>query len=36
MLGTYHGDIRQRPNEKDLLKAEMFIDEKLEEIAERT
>jgi hypothetical protein len=36
MPRTYHGDIRQRPNEKDLLKAEMFIEEKLEEIAERT
>ena len=34
--GTYHGDIRDRPNEKDLLKAEMFIEEKLEEIADRT
>jgi hypothetical protein len=34
--GTYHGDIRGRPNERDLLKAEMFIEEKLEEIAERT
>jgi hypothetical protein len=33
--GTFHGDIRDRPNEKDLLKAEMFIEEKLEEIAER-
>jgi hypothetical protein len=33
---TYHGDIRDRPNEKDLLKAEMFIEEKLEEIADRT
>ena len=32
---TYHGDIRDRPNEKDLLKAEMFIEEKLEEIADR-
>ena len=32
---TYHGDIRGRPNEKDLLKAEMFIEEKLEEIAAR-
>ena len=30
---TYHGDIRERPNERDLLKAEMFIEEKLEEIA---
>jgi hypothetical protein len=34
--GTYHGDIRDRPNEKDLLKAEMFIEEKLEEIADRS
>ena len=33
--GTFHGDIRDRPNEKDLLKAEMFIEEKLEEIADR-
>jgi len=32
---TYHGDIRDRPNEQDLLKAEMFIEEKLEEIADR-
>ena len=32
---TYSGDIRDRPNEKDLLKAEMFIEEKLEEIADR-
>jgi hypothetical protein len=32
----YHGDIRDRPNERDLLKAEMFIEEKLEEIADRT
>jgi hypothetical protein len=32
---TFHGDIRDRPNEQDLLKAEMFIEEKLEEIAER-
>ena len=31
----YHPDIQERPNEKDLLKAEMFIEEKLEEIAER-
>lgn len=31
---TYHGDIRGRPNERDLLKAEMFIEEKLEEIAD--
>ena len=34
-LGTYHGDIRDRPNEKDLLKAEMFIEEKLEQIENR-
>jgi len=33
--GTFHGDITGRPNETDLLKAEMFIEEKLEEIAER-
>ena len=32
---TYHGDIQDRPNERDLLKAEMFIEEKLEEIADR-
>jgi hypothetical protein len=30
---TFHGDIRNRPNDSDLLKAEMFIEEKLEEIA---
>lgn len=34
--GTFHGDIRDRPNERDLLKAEMFIEEKLEEIADRS
>lgn len=33
---TFHGDIRDRPNEKDLLKAQLFIEEKLEEIADRT
>jgi hypothetical protein len=33
---TFHGDIRGRPNKRDLLKAEMFIEEKLEEIADRT
>jgi hypothetical protein len=32
---AYHGDIRERPNERDLLKAQMFIEEKLEEIAEK-
>ena len=29
----YHGDIRKRPNENDLLKAEMFVEEMLEKIA---
>ena len=33
---AYHLDIQNRPNEKDLLKAEMFIEEKLEEIADGT
>ena len=33
---TFHGDIRDRPNEKDLLRAEMFIEERLEEIADRS
>ena len=33
---TFHGDIRDRPDEKDLLKAQMFIEEKLEEIADRS
>jgi hypothetical protein len=32
---TYHGDIRDRPNEKDLLRAEIFIEDRLEEIADR-
>jgi hypothetical protein len=36
MPRTFHGDIRDRPNEKDLLKAEMFIEEKLEEMADRS
>jgi hypothetical protein len=31
MPRTFHGDIRDRPNEKDLLKAQMFIEEKLDE-----
>jgi hypothetical protein len=30
--GSYHGDIRGRPNTTDLLKAKMFIEDKLEEI----
>jgi flavodoxin len=30
-LDTWHGDIRNRPNERDLLKAEIFLEEKLEE-----
>ena len=29
--GTWHGDIRQRPNERDLMKAEIFMAEKIEE-----
>lgn len=33
---TFHGDIRDRPNEKDLLKAQMFIEDRLEEIADRS
>jgi menaquinone-dependent protoporphyrinogen IX oxidase len=32
---TFYGDIRDRPNEKDLLRAEMFIEEKLEAIIDR-
>ncbi|OFW58704.1 MAG: hypothetical protein A2133_08310 [Actinobacteria bacterium RBG_16_64_13] len=32
---TYHGDIRDRPNETDLLEAERFIEERLREIAGR-
>jgi hypothetical protein len=36
MPRTFHGDIRDRPNEKDLLEAQMFIEEKLDEIADRT
>jgi len=35
MEGTFHGDIRDRPNEKDLLKAQFFIEDILEAIAER-
>ena len=30
---TYHGDIRDRPNDEDLLKAERFIEERLAEIS---
>jgi hypothetical protein len=30
---TYLGDIRDRPNERDLIKARIFMEEKLEEIA---
>ena len=33
---TFHGDIRSRPDEKDLLKAQMFIEEKLDEITDRS
>jgi hypothetical protein len=36
MPRTFHGDIRGRPDERDLLKAQMFIEEKLEEITDRT
>jgi hypothetical protein len=36
MPRTFHGDIRGRPDEKDLLKAQMFIEDKLEEIADRS
>ena len=32
---TYWGDIRDRPNERDLMKAEIFVEEKLEEIRAR-
>jgi hypothetical protein len=32
---TYHGDIRDRPNEKDLLKAEKFIEDCLEGAEQR-
>jgi hypothetical protein len=34
MPRTFHGDIRDRPNEKDLVEAQMFIEEKLNEIAD--
>jgi hypothetical protein len=33
---TFHGDIRDRPNAKDLHKAQLFIEDKLEEIADRS
>ena len=33
---TFHGDIRDRPNEKDLLQAQYFIEDKLEEIKDRS
>ena len=33
---TYHGDIRDRPNERDLLKAQMFIEDTLEQLADIT
>jgi hypothetical protein len=35
MPQTFHGDIRDRPNERDLLRAQMFIEDKLEETADR-
>jgi hypothetical protein len=36
MPRTFHGDIRDRPNEKDLRKAQMFIEKKLDKLAEPT
>ncbi|HSW57095.1 MAG TPA: hypothetical protein VLH15_01710 [Dehalococcoidales bacterium] len=36
MPKTFHGDIRYRPDATDLLKAQLFIEEKLEEIADRS
>jgi hypothetical protein len=33
---TYHGDIRARPNEKDLLRAQLFVEDVLEEMADRS
>ena len=33
---TFHGDIRDRPDENDLMKAQMFIEDKLEEIVDRS
>ncbi len=36
MPRTFHGDIRNRPDERDLLKAQMFIEDKLEEITDRS
>jgi hypothetical protein len=36
MPRTFHGDIRDRPNEKDLVEAQMFIEKKLDEIADRS
>lgn len=35
MTVWWHGDISDRPNERDLLKAEIFIEDKLEEILVR-
>jgi hypothetical protein len=32
---TFHGDIRDRPNEKDLLNAQRFIEQKLEEMSDQ-
>lgn len=32
---SYHGDIRNRPDERDLLRAEFFIEDMLEAIADR-
>ncbi len=30
--GTWHGDIRHRPNERDLMKAEIFMEEIIEQL----
>jgi hypothetical protein len=30
--GTWHGDIRKRPNERDLLKAQIFLEDILDEL----
>jgi hypothetical protein len=35
MPRTFHGDIRDRPNERDLLKAQLFIEDILDDIADR-
>jgi hypothetical protein len=32
---TFHGDIRDRPNGRDLLRAELFLEERLEQVERR-